>query len=485
VSKIKLFVKDSFLYGFGAGLKKFVGLLLLPLYTRYLSPADYGILETIGVSIFFISTIFNIGLDSAEGRYFYFQKSEHEKGKFLFTTLVLRLITIVPSLLLGIFSKQISILLFNTDQFTFIILLSCLIIPVNLLNNTQGAVFRYYRQPINYNIIIITKLGSQVGFAILFVVILQKGVLGVQSASLFSGIVILTIAYYIFNRKKYVYQFDFYWAKKLLLFGYPLIFAGVISWVYLSSDRFFILYYHGTTEVGLYSVGAKLAQVILLLNMAVGMSLTPLFMSIYAQEDNPSKPKSKAFQKNIWYIYLYSSISISLVISIFSVELMRILATPSFINGTLVLPLILFTNVLYQTQQITGRGISLSGRMGYIVKISFITAILNLGLNFLFVPRFGFIGAAVTTIVSAIIYCVLSYWKSQKYFRVNYNILSVVTYFILAFLIAIFFPFAQLCFNISVSIVTKLVVVCIAVSLPLITGVVDISSLKKFFNFQK
>jgi O-antigen/teichoic acid export membrane protein len=64
---IKDFSKDTLVYGLGAGVKKFIGLFLLPFYTKALSPSDYGVLDTLGTLIFFITAVFNFGLDTATG----------------------------------------------------------------------------------------------------------------------------------------------------------------------------------------------------------------------------------------------------------------------------------------------------------------------------------------------------------------------------------------------------------------------------------
>ena len=88
MSFIKNFSKDAIAYGLGKGIKKFLGFLLLPFYTRALTPADYGILDTLGTFVFFIAVFLNMGLDSASGFYYFQPKEEKEKGKILFTVFV-------------------------------------------------------------------------------------------------------------------------------------------------------------------------------------------------------------------------------------------------------------------------------------------------------------------------------------------------------------------------------------------------------------
>jgi len=113
LGNIRKFSIDALVYGLGSGLKKFIGIFLLPFYTRALSPADYGILDSLATFTFFISAIIGVGIDSASGFYFFEVKTEKEKGQVLFTTFILRLLTAVPSLILSFFSKNISIALFG------------------------------------------------------------------------------------------------------------------------------------------------------------------------------------------------------------------------------------------------------------------------------------------------------------------------------------------------------------------------------------
>ena len=124
MSILKEFSKDTIVYGLGNGIKKFIGILLLPLYTRALSPADFGILDTLGTLLFFISAFFNLGLDSASSFYFFQPSDEKERGEILFTTFILRLAVIVPSVILSFFSRGISVLLFKTTNYTSVVLIT-------------------------------------------------------------------------------------------------------------------------------------------------------------------------------------------------------------------------------------------------------------------------------------------------------------------------------------------------------------------------
>ena len=90
MSDIKTLGKDTLIYGLGSVLQKFIGVLLLPFYTRALSPAEYGILDTLATLTFFISVIFGFGLEGATGRYFFIADNETEKGRVLYTSVIIK-----------------------------------------------------------------------------------------------------------------------------------------------------------------------------------------------------------------------------------------------------------------------------------------------------------------------------------------------------------------------------------------------------------
>lgn len=450
----------------------------MPFYTRALMPSDYGILEVLGVAIFFIAAVFNFGLDSASGRYFFMAKSKEEKGKVLFTIFVFRLIVIVPSLILAFFSSQISLVLFKTTQYSWVVFLSCLLLPLQLMNSEQSHIYRYYRRPWEFNLITILQMLAHIGAGISLVIILKKGVLGAQLASFISGTILFLFSFMLFNRKRYTYNFSFYWAKRMLKFGFPLIFTGIISWFYLSSDRFFLLHYQNTTEVGLYSVGSIIAQPLLLLNMAVQMSFGPIYISLYENEVAKDKSQTKKTTSQIWYFYLFVSISIALFLSIFSVDIIKILAPSAYIMGALVIPLLLFSHIINQSSQLTAFGMFLKEKMGHFVWFSLVTAVVNVGLNFYFVPKYSFVGAAFTTLIASVIYYLLAYNVSQRYFYVERKIFKVILYYIIALGVASFFPFAELKYNIPIALWQKAVVFILASTFPLITGMADLNTLK-------
>ncbi len=478
---LKEFSKDTIIYGLGNGLKKFIGFFLLPFYTRALTPEDYGILDTLTTFSMFVTSFLNIGIDSASGFYFFKAKDQEEKGKVLFTVFILRLVTVVPSLILAYFSDKISIQLFGTDEYTWIVFISCIVFPVNLLMSEQSHVYRFTREPMRYNIITILKSLVNIGLGITLVVGLKYGVIGAQLATLTSSLVVVVFSFVSFTRKIYTYQFSFYWMKKLLKFGFPLLWAGLAAWVYQVSDRFFLLHYSELTDMGYYAIGTTFSQPIMLVNMAIQMSYGVLFFSIYHDEEDPLKPKSKKMAVDIFNLYLVVTISIASVLSIFGPEIIGLAATDKFLPGALVVPLLAFSNISGQAIQLTGVGISIAEKTWHDAWPTFVTAALNIGLNFVLIPVYGFVGAGISTVISYTCYWMMIYFVSQHFFRINYPFIRIMSYLMIVFAVSVAVPFAQLQWNLEIDFMIKIPVYLFALSVPFIIRLYSVSDIKRFY----
>lgn len=474
---LKDFSKDTIVYGLGTSLQKVFAVILIPFYTRVLTPADYGVLELIGTITFLVGTFAGLGLTGATARYFFIAEDPNEKGRVLYTSMVIRLIANGSITILVIpFAWKISEFLFQTTEYTWAIVLALLSIPIFALSELQEMIYRYYRKTIRYVIILLLRSIIVPVTGILFVVIIKLGVTGVYLASLISAFLIFVTAYYTFSKTKFVRKFSWSWAVKMFKFGYPLIFSGIAVWVLAICDRYIILYFGNTTDVGLYSIGFKFAQIILLINTAINLSSVILIMESYDSEKDTNKPKTKNFLTNMWYIYLIICVPIATFTSIFSVDIVRLLTTPDYLLGALVIPFITFSLVFDQSKSITGNGMTLKENTKPVAVITLIITLLNVILNIALVPILNFVGAAIATCISSLVYLILMYIYSQKYFFIRRNLLPVYLYIFASFSISTIAPFAELKFNYVIPIYIKILTFLLSLFFPFLFGLITPST---------
>ena len=483
MSLTKKLSKDTLIYGVGTVIQKMIGFILLPFYTRALVPAEYGVLDTIATLTFLIATIFSLGISGATNRYFFIAESEDEKRRLLYTSATMRLIQYsIPAILFIIFSTKISELLFGTDQYSLAIVATGFLILFSPQQETQSQIFRFYREPLKFTYISIAKSIIYPIVGILFVVVLRWGVLGATLANLIPSVITLTFGYFYFVRKKYIRQFSWLWAKKMLRFGFPLIFFSILSWVNSASDRFFLLYYQDLSQIGLYSIGGIFSQPIAMINGALTMSVSVFIYSLYGEEKEDDKPKTKEFLTKIWYMYLAITVSTACIVSILSYDLVLFITTPEYIGGILALPFLLFSQILYMGSELTGSGMTLKEQSKPYVWIMLIAAGTNFGLNFYFVPNFGFVGAAITTIISSLINFLISYYWSQRIFYIKRSLIKPIFYILIGLSIAIFFPFYELKSGQHISYIIKTAVVITVLTIPFILRIVDYKLIINLIN---
>ena len=484
MSFIKKFSKDTIAYGLGKGIKKFLGFLLLPFYTRALTPADYGILDTLGTFVFFIAVFLNMGLDSASGFYYFQPKEEKEKGKILFTVFVLRLATIIPAVILSFFSSDISRLLFKSDEYTNVVLITCLLLPLNVLTSEQELVYRFNRKPWKYNLLTILRAIINIGAGVALVVTFKWGVLGAQLASFVSSLFVVIFSFLFYTRTKYTYKFSLVWAKKMLKYGFPLVLAGIAVWVYSVSDRYFLLYYKSLTDIGYYSIGSTFSQPLGLINTAVQMSWGVLFYEIYNNEDAEKAESKKAISGLVKY-YIILGCIISLFLSVFAFEIISLVTTPKYLPGIIVIPLLLFSAIVGQLIEIIGVGITLSEKTIYFTYILIVSALVNFGLNFIFVPLLSYYGAAITTVVAYIVNLILTYKIANKYFPAKYEILNLTFFLTLFFIVSTLVPLLEIKELFVFPIYLKIILFLLFLALPFLFGFIDLNQLRNLLKRSK
>uniref|UniRef100_UPI0025BD9F3F oligosaccharide flippase family protein n=1 Tax=Marinilabilia sp. TaxID=2021252 RepID=UPI0025BD9F3F len=382
----------------------------------------------------------SVGLESASG-FYYFKADDKQKGDVLSTVFFLRLFSFLALIPVLFFQETLSNLLFGTPDHGFLIVLLCLLVPVNLLMSEQSHLFRYFRQPWRYNLITVIKSLANIGLGITLVIMLKHGVEGAMWARVGSSLLVVILAFGIFNYRKYSFHFSFSWARQLLKYGFPLIWAGLAAWIYNSSDRFFLLYYQDLNEVGLYSIGAIFSQPVLLINMAVQMSFGVLFFQSFYAEKDINKPRTRKMAVDIYVLYLAGSVILATGLSVFADVLIPFVATPDYADGALVVPFLVFSYIAAQSYQTMGPGISLAEKTWHFAWITGVTAILNIGLNFLLVPRWGFIGAGVATLISFVVYWQIKVNVAARYFPLAYPFFRIMLYFLVGLGISLWVTF--------------------------------------------
>jgi O-antigen/teichoic acid export membrane protein len=412
--QIKQLLQDFVTYGFGQILTKVVGFFLLPVYTRLLTPSDYGVLALLAMFASLLFIFINVGMSTGIFR-FYLDKEEPEyRDSVLFTAFVIMIVMAAPCLAIVVFRDPIARALFGQDGWSGLLVLATTTIYLDLLLKLPFSSMRALRQSKRYSVLNVIQTMTELLLALTFVVGFRLGALGVVLGQ-FCGTSLMAV--YLVPRL--VLGLRRSWspaiAKGLLLFGLPLVPAGLATFVLTLTDRYMLKYFSTLDQVGLYSVGYRFGQIITFAVMAFQLAWPPFVFSQDKREDS-----GRLFARIATY-YVVGLGTVCLLLDLFSREMFLVVVGPEFRTAYTVVGLIAASQFFFGLYNITSAGILLKRKTVYTALLVGAAAGVNLGLNFWFIPRFGMMGAAWTTLIAYGLLFWLALLVSQRMYPIPFE----------------------------------------------------------------
>ena len=401
------------IYGLGSLLAKLLGFLLLPIYTRYLTPADYGILSLLVVTGSVADILIRVGFGSAIFREVIYRGTDES----LVESTALYFLAGESALFLGAFiflSPRLSWLIFGAPAYAHLLSLVFIGSLLDVLDVIAMAKLRIHERSLLYAIISVSKFLVGALLNIYFIVILRRGVEGLVISGLIqsalSAGVSLTL---IISDLKPTFSIPI--LQRMLSFGIPLIPFGLSRLVMTYADRYFLQHYCTTAEVGLYSLGYSIAMV---LNIIVGAVQTAWPAQMFAMAKKAEAERN--FSRILTY-YLTILGFIGLVFSVLAHEVLMIMTTPQFHRASTVVPLIVLSYLLYGAMFMTNTGLETQNKLKYMSPIIVGSAAVNLGLNYLLIPPYGMMGAAVATFIAYLFLAIVNTAVNLRLWRIPYQ----------------------------------------------------------------
>ena len=188
--------------------------------------------------------------------------------------------------------------------------------------------------------------------------------------------------------------------------------AGVAGFVLNLSDRYFLKLYTTLSEVGLYSLGYRLGEIIWEIVWAMQLAY-PQFVLV-----NEKAPRAAHLYARVFTYYFAGLGFVVLTLSVYAQEIVTVMAAPEYREAYRVVPLIALGQLFRGFVLIGPIGLTLKRKTTYHALMALIAAGLNIGLNYLWIPRYGMMGAAVATAVAFGVQAVLITGISQRYYPI-------------------------------------------------------------------
>lgn len=414
-------LKHTSIYGITNILKKGAAFFMIPVYTHYLSPSDYGILELLELILDLTTLLIGLRLSDAVIRYYHHYQSPEEKNEVISTAFLFSLVVAAGSVLILQFtSSSLSHYALKGNAPAHYVSWIFFCLGCRLLNIVPEAQLMVAKRSVTYSGLSFVTFVLSLSLNILFLVGMGLGVRGMLYSMMITSVTYMLLLFSV-TLPKLSWRFSMEKLGQMITFGLPLL-PGILSLFLVNfADRFFIQHYCSSHELGIYSLGYKFGTLLVVL-------MTDPFFRIWntqRYEIAASKEGPQIIGRYFTYYFL-GLVTLTLGLWIFSKDIIQLLADPRFLDAAHIVPLISLSYLLQGIAGFATLGIMVSYKTRYILYANLATAAVNLAMNFMLIPALGIYGAAVSTIVSYGFLFVIVLVLAQNQYRIEFEIPRLV-----------------------------------------------------------
>ncbi len=424
--KAKKLFKETIIYGGADFVGKFIAFITFPIIAATLGPEEFGYLDLILTVTTLSGILISCGLNGAINR-FYWDENTPEKDRSLIISNGLFVLCGFAALLVGLACFVIPVIFQETRSlpFGYQALLGATILTITAqLIRYSLDVIRLQFAPFKFMTIALFVKIISAALAVYVVVYLSKGIDGLLIIRALVGVAAIPLIFF-FIKKDLVFKFDTQWTKKLLAYGYPLIFANIAFWLFSAIDRWMLAYFSSVAETGIYSLAFRLSTIILFISLALGRAWSP-----YAIKLKTENPAYKEIYVNVFLFLIYIMLVAAGTLALFSGEFITLLLPDSYASSAIPLTILCFSIIFQATQQITIIGITIEKKTHLQAKIVWFAAFANFTLNFFLIPTFGATGAAIATLLSYFILTGSYFYFTQRLHRLPFDKKKIICFII-------------------------------------------------------
>lgn len=415
-------IANASIYVTGNILQRATDFLLIPLWTYFLTPSDYGISGVLTAYINLLVWTLLLGMQGSVARHYFDYASEPDELKSYITSvvvfnLVLGLVIVIP---LNIFGPALwTAVMGDAIPFDPLVRITIWAAYFRIWVQYPMVVYQARQKARSFMLSQWGNFGFNVAGALVLVVGLRMGVTGKMISLLASAAIMGVILMALMARDWFTTRLNWGYMLKALRYGLPLVPHNLFSWALHTLDRVILQRFVSLSEVGVYTLGYNLGMAMQVLVVAINYAWMPYY---YRMMVNDPAPEKKVVRVVSLYIGLVGGVC-----------LLGILAAPDFI--TLVLPANYDPAVPYVGPVLLGylflgyfyffsSPLFYHKKTGYIPLLTGFSAVLNAALNFLLIPRYGAIASAWVTAATYAVLLLPTIFTSERVHHYAYPLLK-------------------------------------------------------------
>jgi O-antigen/teichoic acid export membrane protein len=419
------------------------------LFARFFAPSDYGIFS-LGITLLSLfAAIGTLGLSGGATRQiaFYRGRGEEKKVHFiiLWSLIIAAVSSLIFSLIIFLSSDFIAIKILNKPVLSITLKILSVGIPFLVLIMILGSVFLGFKkvnQQVYFNDLLKNFL-----FILFLIAIITLGLSFEWGIVVYVlSIIIAFIAFFIYFIKKKLLLINLHqknkeilYAKELLIFSIPLLFVTILDKLITWTDILFLGYFKTSYIVGLYSAASILGGLITASSSAMILIYTPINSDLYAK-NNLIEMRQSYYILTKWLCA--TVLPFTLLFILFPREILNILYGQEYVLAGTVLQILTIGFFMNTLLGLNGATLIAMGKTKFLMFATFITAIINIILNFLLIPIYGITGAAIASMISIILINVIrsiKLYSISKIHSIKKNILKPIFMACVLFFVIYFF----------------------------------------------
>jgi O-antigen/teichoic acid export membrane protein len=396
VSIFERILRQSSLYSVSLVVGKLSSVILLPLYTHYLSPASYGILDLLSSAQLFFELLVTIRL--SDGMLYFYAKApagEPRKRHAVVSTALWSAFafTVVTLLVAGLFANPIAYLIFHARGYETLVRIAFFGVACLPVSEIGLSWLRATDSPVAYAVISIARLLVNAGFCVIFLAVYGMGPAGVLWATALGAFFpSFALAIWLIWKNGLLLDWKLLWQQ--FQYAAPLCLSGLGLTFIHYGDRFFLERAVSLTELGLYSLAYKIG-------MLVSFVMTPFNLYWNAQMFHVVRGEEgdRIFTRLFTYLALVLSLT-GMGVSLMAPLALHFLATPAFMDAALLVPVVALAYVIRGLGDQLRSIFSLYKRTGQTSIVTGFGVVVCMIFYSWWIPKWGVSGALAATVAA-------------------------------------------------------------------------------------
>lgn len=410
-SSQKKAAKHLSIYAVGTVIRQLASFIMLPIYTTYLTPADYGAIALLGFMAALTELFLGIRMAQAVPKFYYEDKDPAYRRTVVSTTLIITsLASALASYSLYLLAPSISDILFGTGEYTLHVQIYSVVVLTSAIESYALMFFRLQEKPLLFMCLSLAKLITQLSLNIYFVVYLKMEALGVVYASIIAAAIFsLSTGLYVIGKTGL--KINTLLLPRLLSFCWPLWLEGFAGLYIGSANRYFIRYFSDLTQVGLFELASKFAIILIVLvwDPFSQWWQTERF-KLYNSPDKGKETFPSVFNGTLMILGLFA-----LGLNLFSELVIQFVSSEAFSDSGKIIPILTLATFFTCLYNFFRFSFFATEKTIFATYINYAAAIVATVLYILLIPYYGSLGAALATLSTQFIVLTGGYYIAKNY----------------------------------------------------------------------